>query len=943
MDVTLRLEYSTNVERPTTCWYVASDDVCDWIDAALHGFLPGNQLTIRILPVPQSIQRRDPIGAVILGSRIVHNTLPRKCIRYTQINEQLFVPVESRLSADVTEAELDGLLSHRFQYVWHPQAGLIAFEPEDVLTLADLITHIPPEPVDLLPGEPGSRLPSRMTSIYPAIPPTMQTLLQQGEDGIGSKQQGNEKLPPSEGEPKQGVGNSLGRAGLSIFGAGLNMASAAGDFLSRHLGSSGSGNGGSSAAGVSGESWFDQLKEWTRQRLEHLNEAVLSEREKEINRLMNLLEMNPDEGLKWALPLGGAGHRGMAPPSSHLSQRNPNFSMGNLGGGGPADHWDLSFQRQQELVQKYRELANREINLGRFRRAAYIFAELLSDYGSAADVLKQGKHWREASLLYKDKLNNTRAAAECLEKGGFWTEAIELHLELKQYIQAGDLYRQLEQEEAATKCYEIAVAECRDRRDYIGAADLLEKKLGDIPRTISCLEEAWPHSNQAIAALRELFEAFKRHGLHEKAKETIHRVCTGFSPSQTLVALVETLSETATDYPDRAVKHSAADATRVISSELLVRPQTIDKSRILQAVRRLEPSDRLLSRDCLRFGQQKKEKARVLKATPRSDNLVRICFERMIELSRTTPECESVASAVSANVIFQAVQNQASGHLRIFRLSWEDGTQSVKEWKNAPIRPEAYSTFAVDPNRPNRIFFNTMLCGVLEPSTVSFPPEDQIPFDTNLESLGHYTVGVSLTSHGILWLARRSASGLTLSATDQNEKLVSTVSLDHYLEKSAAFLDSPTRVCPMYATPKYVYLGLGSDLVIYDHDRTSSVSMDGPIQRIVGAFPNTRSRLLVAFEHGARIYWDDYFDGREFDFATELASPYLAFTRGGNVIAASGRICQIYSTRNSKIELIGELQLGAAVRGVITGNAPEQFGVVHLDGRIAIYSWTGHG
>ncbi|MFN3148750.1 hypothetical protein [Bremerella sp.] len=943
MDAVLNLEFSPHVDRPTTCWYVASPDVRDWIDAALGGFVSGNQLAIRVLPVPNSARHREPMGAVVFGPRVVPNTCLRKCRRYTHLTERLIVPVESRLTVAVTEDELNVHLSERLLYVWHPQAGLIAFEPEDPLTLAELITHRPSEQADFMVGKPGSYLPTRLTSIYPAIPPTIQMVLEEGQDGIGRKGQSSEKIPPLEGEPKPGVANSLGRAGLSIFGAGLNIASAAGEFLGRHLGSSNGAIGGVGASGSSSgsESWLDQLREWTRQRLERMNEAVLSEREKEINRLMNLLEMNPDEGLKWALPIGGESHRGLASPSSQLSQRNPNFSMGGVSGGGPADHWDLSHQRQQELVHKYRELANREIGLGRFRRAAYIFAELLADYASAADVLKQGKHWREAALLYKDKLNNSRQAAECLEHGGLWTEAIKLHLELKQYDKAGDLYRRLEQEGEAIKCYETAVSGCRDRRDFLGAADLLENKLGDAARAITALEDAWPHSNQANAGLRELFAIFQRHGLHDQAKEAIDRVTAGFSPPQTQVALVETLAKNASNYPDRFVQHVAADATRVVASKLLIHPRTVDRSRILQSVKRLEPDDRLLARDCQRFGVPKKEKA--LKATPRSQDMVRVCFERMLHMQQATPECESIASTVSANVIFQAIQNQSSGKLQIFRVAWEDGAQSVKQWKSVPIRPESFSAFTVDPNRPHRVYFNTLLCETLDPPKRAFPREDRIPFDTKFSSLGVDTLGASLTSHGILWLASRSNSGFTLIASDQNEKLVSTVSLDEYNKIAAQFFASPTRACPMHATSKHVLLGLGSELVIHDHNTTRSITLDQPIHRLVGAYPNTRPRLLVSFEQGARIYWDDYFDGRECDFALELSSPYLAFTRGGNVIAAVDQACQIYSTRNSKMEMIGELHLDMPVRGVIAGNAPEQFGIVQKDGRISIYSWSAQG
>ena len=289
MEATLRLEFSAQVDRPTTCWYVASENARDWIEAALHGFSPGNQSAIQILPVPKSTNHRDPVGAILVGPAIAANICPQKCIRYTHLTDQLIVPLQSRLTPEIEVLELKELLSSRRQHVWHPQSGLIAFESEDILSLGDLIKHRPAVQEDFRSGSPGSRMPRRLTSIYPSTPPTMEIVLDQGQDGIGTKGRANENIPPSEGEPKPGVGNALGRAGLSIFSAGLNMASAAGEFVGRHLkpaSSSASGQQASGAADGGNTNWLDQLKDWTRQRLAHLNEAVLSEREKEINRLL---------------------------------------------------------------------------------------------------------------------------------------------------------------------------------------------------------------------------------------------------------------------------------------------------------------------------------------------------------------------------------------------------------------------------------------------------------------------------------------------------------------------------------------------------------------------------------------------------------------------------------------------------------------------------------
>ena len=71
-----------------------------------------------------------------------------------------------------------------------------------------------------------------------------------------------------------------------------------------------------------------------------------------------------------------------------------------MGGGGPVDFWMMSPEYSQRLATIYRELANREISLGRHRRAAYILAELLGDLSAAAATLADGGHFREAAVLY---------------------------------------------------------------------------------------------------------------------------------------------------------------------------------------------------------------------------------------------------------------------------------------------------------------------------------------------------------------------------------------------------------------------------------------------------------------------------------------------------------------------------------------------------------------
>lgn len=106
--------------------------------------------------------------------------------------------------------------------------------------------------------------------------------------------------------------------------------------------------------------------------------------------------------------------------------------MSGLRGGRPGDVWQTPWEIHQRLVERYRQAANRELLLGRHRRAAYIFANLLGDFASAANALQQGRFYREAAILYRERLNNLAAAAKCLEAGGLIDQ-------VRDEVMAGDL------------------------------------------------------------------------------------------------------------------------------------------------------------------------------------------------------------------------------------------------------------------------------------------------------------------------------------------------------------------------------------------------------------------------------------------------------------------------------------------------------------------------
>ena len=109
----------------------------------------------------------------------------------------------------------------------------------------------------------------------------------------------------------------------------------------------------------------------------------------------------------------------------------------------------MPYDLQQKLLAKYRELANREKRLKRYRRAAYIYAELIGDVETAAAVLEEGKHFREAAEIYRKHLHKPLLAARTYESGGLFREAVEIYEELELWEEAGDVYGKMEQSSKA--------------------------------------------------------------------------------------------------------------------------------------------------------------------------------------------------------------------------------------------------------------------------------------------------------------------------------------------------------------------------------------------------------------------------------------------------------------------------------------------------------------
>ena len=147
---------------------------------------------------------------------------------------------------------------------------------------------------------------------------------------------------------------------------------------------------------------------------------------------------------------------------------------------------------QFQLTKRYRDLARREEELGRYRRAAYIHAHLLNDFRSAAAVLEKGRLWQEAAVLYRDRLEMNQEAARCLVLAEHYEEGIELFRSVHRMLEAGDLCHEVGKEELAVQCYQDAVEDRLQSEETIEAAKITRDKLQDPDRAITMLRDTWP-------------------------------------------------------------------------------------------------------------------------------------------------------------------------------------------------------------------------------------------------------------------------------------------------------------------------------------------------------------------------------------------------------------------------------------------------------------------
>lgn len=562
-------------------WFVPGAGVDDWLPSLAGLPVRYSDLRFRVI----ADEQRQCLGAVVTGAG---QSFRPGWLPYVQVSGKLFVPAKSRLVPQVTEEELAALLSgfSTVEYVWHPAAGLIGFEPDQILVTADLLSAPRLSGSEWDAALAGAYVNARLNSVTPADELLTDQIISGGQDDIGLDADNLGTAPRSPDESSS--------AGLKDFTAkALSPFARAAEWLTGQVG------------GAAPPAWVQNMRSWARQIL-HRASANQATRLNELKRLLSMLDSDPDRGLRYALPLGGDGtHRGVAPPSNSLLPHGVEYDAGDTGGGGPQDFWHVPNAIRAELIRRYHALAVRETELGRYRRAAYIYATLLHDYAAAAHVLAEGGLYRESAEIYRRKLLQPRRAAECLLQAGLWQDAVEIYAELKDWVVVAQTLEKLDESEGARAAWQKATEEYERGHDYIRAATVYEKKLNDSAAAAELLMRGWHNSSAGGDCLTELFELWGREEQHRSAIRLIDELTEDDDLAvnrQRDAAGI--LADVSRRYPDADVRAAAFDRARRIVARHLSSPRAVQRRKFLAVLEALNPDDRLLPRDCRRFDER---------------------------------------------------------------------------------------------------------------------------------------------------------------------------------------------------------------------------------------------------------------------------------------------------------------------------------------------------
>lgn len=895
-------------------WFLPGHETDRWLEELARCGLAGADT--RLYAVARRSGPPGCAGILVVPGRGASSGSPSSGVPCRLIAGRWFLPADAVLHPPLTDSELRDLCPLHVCF-YHPAFGLSGFEEGSALSVGDLVRPPAERSGRWNCARPGAPAHPDLTSVVLLQPPSFGDVFGEAQKEIGNEADAD--LPPAPDEPK----NDPLTGGLRRLERFFFEGVAAVTRQVPHTGPT--------------RTWWNGLEDWAHRRLQGLNGQLERLRNKEIHRLLHLLDSDPESGLRHAIPMNRFAHRGIAPPGARLVSRPLDFDPNRLGGQA-ADFWHVPAALQEILLRRYREMADREMRLGRPRRAAYIYAQLLGDLASAARALHQGGLFREAALLYEERLNSPLAAAACLADGGFLEEAIRAYEKLGRWIEVADLQDRAGNPAAAREALERVVRERLGQDDTLGAAALVEERLRQPDRALEMLLGAWPASRQAANALAAAFKILARLGRHAAALERLAELQRGRVPESLLAPSLSMLEGVARDYPHAGVRHRAADLSRVLVARGLSRPDLSggQAMRLAERLARLAPRDRLLSRDARRFvAARRNAELRAFRLKPPIAPDSKPVLVRRFDLPR---QIRWVSLRREAHWFYAL--GVTPGQLTLVRGIWDGEFQSMS-W-NCPAEMLSMDVTMEPTNEQGRAVTLTW---------PGHPPLAQKSFPPAGEFFGTACVVGALPwlpatefpiafGEGVVWLIRAANSRAVLAGHDKGAgNLRRTRDITAEL-LAGAERDGNSRVL-LVALRTGAAVALGNRLVVTSVEGGfKQVALPGHATGLVATIPNTRPGLAVMLRNGAVFHWVGGDGILELD--SSMAAPMGAFVPGGPLVLISGRQALLLDVESRGARTVARMELtGPPPVGVCATGSQGEFAVLGPGGQMDLYRTPG--
>jgi tetratricopeptide (TPR) repeat protein len=495
------------------------------------------------------------------------------------VSPNLFIAEKSILYPTLTKADVEKLFSN-LKYLFHPEFGLVALE--SVVDLADLL--IEPKEKAVYSRKPQSPIfiPKEVKS-FQINPVSPEEVMKNMEETIFPQKEPKVEAPLNLFEKgKLAIYKALftkGKVDANGHSAYQNIQEID-SFLAKI------------AAKL--QQFFDKDNKLGEKMMRDL-EDLERRNQKQVNKLLDLFKTNPEEALKYAIPLDSEGTgRGGVFNELELSKNWNNFSWlsgmlgsSSIGGGGgimPNDSF-------MSLHQQYSETARQLIEKGDYQKAAFIYMKLLKNPFLAAQTLENGKFYQEAATIYFKHANNKPKAAECYEKGNFYNSAIDLYKELNEDEKVGDLYLKTGKRKEANIYFEKVVDNYKASSQYLKASLIHKNKMNDLSGSQSVLLEGWRSNHDTFNCINNYFSNIKDLKI---LKTEINSIYANDVNEKNRLPFLEAIrhefhkkNELSTDLKEIAYE--------VIAAEIPKNPS------IVQELKAFNPEDKELLKDTMRF------------------------------------------------------------------------------------------------------------------------------------------------------------------------------------------------------------------------------------------------------------------------------------------------------------------------------------------------------